>query len=106
MEVISAKTIKKIFLECGVGEKYASQAIDVFHSLALSFTGKKLAATDDEEGVHCLALPLENPEKINLEGFKSVQPVTCGIVVPYTDILIRNVLRRRYGKYQIWIVEK
>ena len=105
MEVISAKTIKKIFLECGVGHKYASQAVDVFDCLALSLTGKNLAATDDEEGVHCLALPLENPGEINLEGFKSVHQANIYEIVPYTDALIRDVLKRRYGKYQIWIVE-
>ena len=52
-----SKTIE-IILNCGVGEKYANEVVDVYDCISLQLTGKKIG-----KGSVLLAISLENPPK-------------------------------------------
>tara|TARA_Y100000991_G_scaffold125196_1_gene94261 strand:- start:65 stop:382 length:318 start_codon:yes stop_codon:yes gene_type:complete len=94
IEIISKEKIKQIFLDCGVGEKYANEAVDVYDCISLQLTGKKIG-----KGSELLAISLENPPKRCglCEGDSWINDMYP--VVPYNDSLIVETVRQRYRKY-------
>lgn len=96
-EIISKEQIKKIFLDCGVGEKYANEAVDVYDCISLQLTGKKIG-----KGSVLLAISLENPPNGSEEIFNGGNWLNAVYpIVPYNDSLIVETVRQKYRKYQL-----